>query len=131
MSVIEKAPAGARVLVLGASDKEERYANKAFKLLREHGFDVVPVHPRIQSIEGVAVYPTVGQAAAGGAVDTVTLYVNGDTVLENAAEIISLDPRRVIMNPGTENAAAAKLFADHGIQVLEACTLVLLKTGQF
>lgn len=133
MAVIEKAPEGARVLVLGASDKEERYANKAFKLLREHGFNVVPVHPRIQSIEGVAVYPTVGHAAAaaGGPVDTVTLYVNGDTVLENAAEIISLDPRRVIMNPGTENAAAAKLFTDHGIQVLEACTLVLLKTGQF
>ncbi len=139
MNRIEKAPEGARVLVLGASDKEERYANKAFKLLRENGFEVIPVHPRIKQIEGVAVHASVGDAAAAvvaaaagaSAVDTVTLYVNGDTVLENAAAIISLAPRRVIMNPGTENAAAAKMFADHGIEVLEACTLVMLKTGQF
>lgn len=139
MNRIEKAPEGARVLVLGASDKEERYANKAFKLLRENGFEVIPVHPRIKQIEGVAVHASVGDAAAAvvaaaagaSAVDTVSLYVNGDTVLENAAAIISLAPRRVIMNPGTENAAAAKMFADHGIEVLEACTLVMLKTGQF
>lgn len=131
MNTLQKTEAGKRVLVLGASDREERYAYKAFTLLKENGYCVVPVHPRLKTIEGVPVFPDLAAVAQEGSIDTITLYVNGDTVLENAAGIISLNPRRVIMNPGTENAAAARRFGEHGIEVLEACTLVLLKTGQF
>ena len=46
-------------------------------------------------------------------------------------DILAARPRRVIFNPGAENPGAASILQQHGISVEEACTLVLLSTGQF
>jgi hypothetical protein len=42
-----------------------------------------------------------------------------------------LQPKRVIFNPGTENPALMQQLAADGMEVEEACTLVMLHTGQF
>jgi hypothetical protein len=65
------------------------------------------------------------------AVDTVTLYLNPRAQQEYYDYILSLHPRRIIFNPGAENPELSKLAKDHGIQPVEACTLVMLSTGQF
>jgi predicted CoA-binding protein len=120
---------GSRVAILGASDKDDRYAKKAFDLLRAEGFEPVPVHPRLTEIEGIPVVPSLTDIP--GTIDTLTLYVNPSIVGENAQAIVALKPRRVIMNPGTESPEVRVMLEEKGIEVLEACTLVLLKTGQF
>jgi predicted CoA-binding protein len=127
----QKTARAVAVAILGASDKEERYAYRALKLLQENGYKVLPVHPRIKKIDGLPVFPRLADIPKDSPVDTLTLYVNGATVLESISDILNLRPRRVIMNPGTENASATRQLADQGIEVLEACTLVMLKTGQF
>lgn len=118
-----------RVVIIGASDNSERYSHQAQLLLRQHGHEVVPVHPKLAEIEGVPVVADV--SAISGPVDTVTLYVGPQISLTLKDKLIALKPRRVIFNPGTENAALEEALTNAGIACEEACTLVLLRTGQF
>ncbi|MCB1229574.1 MAG: CoA-binding protein [Verrucomicrobiae bacterium] len=118
-----------RVAILGASDHPDRYAHKAFRMLREHGHSPIPVNPKLDQIEGVPVVAELREIE--GSVDTLTLYVNPGISEPMAEEIVELKPGRVIFNPGTESATLAARLRAAGISYLEACTLVLLSTGQF
>lgn len=118
-----------RVVILGASDKPDRYAYRALVMLGEHGHIVVPVHPKLSEIDGIPV--VAGLEEIDGVVDTLTLYVNPAVGESLADEIIALDPGRVIFNPGTESPLLAERLDEAGIPHEEACTLVLLSTGQF
>lgn len=118
-----------RVAVLGASDDPERYANKALKLLQAGGHTVLPVTPRPIKLDGLVVYSALAQVPPP--IDTVTLYVNPRVLETVAEEIIAVRPTRVIFNPGTEHAGVAERLRAAGIATLEACTIVLLRTGQF
>jgi predicted CoA-binding protein len=117
------------VVVLGASPKPERYSNKAVIMLGEKGYNVIPVHPAVDKINGIKVKADLADITED--IHTVTLYVNGSMVEKMADEIAALKPKRVIFNPGTESAEAHEVFLEKGIDVLEACTLVLLRTNQF
>ncbi len=64
-------------------------------------------------------------------IDTVTLYINPQLQASHYTAIMDLKPKRVIFNPGTENLAFESLLNENGILTEEACTLVLLKTGQY
>jgi predicted CoA-binding protein len=117
------------VAVLGASTNPERYSNKAVKMLQEHGHRVIPINPTEASIEGV---PAVkGLEEITQPVDTLSVYVAAQHQAALADKILQLAPKRVIFNPGTENPALQAQLDGAGIPWEEACTLVLLRTGQF
>ena len=118
-----------RVVVVGASPNPERYANRAVRLLVQHGHQVVPIHPTASSIEGLRVVPRLEQL--NGHVDTVTLYVSAKISSAMEGPITALQPDRVIFNPGAENPALQASLKAKGIHTEEACTLVLLNTNQF
>jgi predicted CoA-binding protein len=115
--------------VIGASPIQDRDANKAMRLLADHNHRVIPVAPRYETIEGRKVYPSLAQISE--TIDTVTLYVGPARQAAVIREIIQTAPRRVIFNPGTENPEAYAPLKAAGIEVVEACTLVLLKTNQY
>lgn len=117
------------VAVLGASRKPERYSNKAVRLLLEHGHRVIPVHPAIEEIEHLPVVHALEHIV--DPVDTLTVYLSPAISTPLQADILRLKPRRVIFNPGTENPELKRALERDGIAVEEACTLVLLNTGQF
>ena len=118
-----------RVIVIGASAKPERYSNRAVRLLLEHGHEVMPVNPGISSIEDIPVISKLEDLS--GHVDTVTLYVSAEKSSALKDVLIHLHPDRVIFNPGAENPALMAALEANGIRTEEACTLVLLNTGQF
>lgn len=118
-----------RVLIVGASKKEDRYAYKAQKMLVEYGHSVVPVHPTESSILGEDVISTIGDAK--GEFDTATLYVRPQILRRELDQLIKLHPKRVIFNPGTEDAEIEAQLEDAGIKAVKACTLVLLRSGKF
>lgn len=118
-----------RVVVLGASPNPDRYSNKAVIMLREHDHEVVPVHPTADSIENIKTVARLDQVT--GKVDTLTLYVSPHTLTPMKDAIIALKPGRVIFNPGSENPTLIQDLRQAGLKVMEACTLVLLRTGQF
>jgi len=117
------------VVVLGASPNPERYSHQAVRLLAEHGHRVIPVHPSAAEIAGM---PAVASLSViKDQVDTLAMYVNPERSAALTEEILALAPRRIIFNPGTENPALAARCRERGMAVSEACTLVLLRTGQF
>lgn len=122
-------PTTQRVVVMGASHKPERYANQAIRLLREHGHEAIPVHPRLDVAEGLPVVHRLEDI--DGPVDTLTLYIGPERSSLVAEAIVRLRPGRVIFNPGTENADLETRLDAAGIPHEQACTLVLLRTGQF
>ncbi len=117
------------VAVLGASNKPERYSFQAVKRLAEKGHAVCPVHPALATIDGVPVFKELGDIPVP--LHTLTVYVGSERSTALAAAILAARPQRVIFNPGAENPALAQQLQAAGIQVENACTLVLLRTGQF
>jgi len=117
------------VVVLGASSKPERYSNQAVRLLIEHGHTVIPVHPSISKIEGLSVIASLAELSLP--VDTLTIYLSPARALPLQDDLLALKPKRVIFNPGTENPELKQALELQGIYTEEACTLVLLNTGQF
>jgi uncharacterized protein len=115
-------------LVIGASTNEERYSNRAIKMLVKHQHDVSAIGQKEGIVEGVGIDVTTPHFEK---IHTVTLYIN-PTLQENYYEyILSLNPKRIIFNPGTENPFFYKIATDKGIEAIEACTLVLLSTTQY
>lgn len=118
-----------RVAILGASDNPERYSFKAFEMLKEYGHTPVPVSPTLKNLAGLEVFPNLSNIK--DAVDSLTMYVNSKISSALETEILALNPKRVIFNPGSENSELQKKLTAKGIKVEQACTLVLLRTGQF
>lgn len=117
------------VAVLGASPDPERYSHKALRALAANGHSPLPVNPQYGEVDGTTCYPDL--ASCPEKIDTVTVYVKPKILAELVEDIIEARPRRVILNPGTECQGAAEVLRDAGIEVEEACTLVLLSSGQF
>ena len=117
------------VAILGASPKPDRYAYKAFEMLRRYGHQPVPVNPAFDEILGEKCYSTISEAPQP--IDTVTLYLGEARSNPLIDEIVEAKPKRIIMNPGAENPTLAAKAEDAGIEVVEGCTLVMLQTGQF
>jgi predicted CoA-binding protein len=117
------------VVVLGASPNEDRYANKAMKMLLEYGHRPIPVNPGFDEILGLRCYKSITDVP--GPVDTVTLYLGEARSEPLIADILAAKPRRIIFNPGAENEQLAEEARANGIEALEACTLVMLRTGQY
>ncbi len=117
------------VAVLGASNKPDRYSYKAVRLLRQKGHTPYPVHPALAEVDGLPVFPSL--SAITVPLDTITVYVSPQNQQAIAGQLLNSAARRVIFNPGTENPALAEQLRKRGKEVLEACTLVLLTTGQF
>lgn len=115
-------------LVIGASEKEERYSNMAVKLLRSYRHQVFAIGNKTGIINDVEI--VTGQPKLEN-IDTVTLYLSEKYQKEYYDYILSLKPQRIIFNPGTENDELEKLAEMNHINAIDACTLVLLKTGQY
>lgn len=117
-----------KTLVLGASTNKERYSYKAIHNLVDKSHQVVA----IGSKKGMAFDILIETDKIDfHAIDTVTIYLNPKAQEEYYDYILSLKPRRVIFNPGTENPAFFKLLEVNNIQYEVACTLVLLATNQY
>lgn len=117
-----------KVLVLGASENMDRYSNKAIRRLLAGGFEVVALGNREGKVDSVEIKK--GSVEFDN-IHTVTLYLNPQNQKPLYDYILSLKPKRVIFNPGTENPELKLLLDKHQIQSEEACTLVMLGMGIF
>jgi hypothetical protein len=118
-----------RVVVLGASRRPESYSNRAVRRLLEQGFEVIPVHPLYEEVEGIPALRSLGEVR--GPVDTLTVYVGPRNLEPLIEDIVKLRPGRVVLNPGTESQALEARLRAAGISYVEDCTLVMLAGGGF
>jgi predicted CoA-binding protein len=117
-----------KTLVLGASANPAHYSFLAIKRLREHHHPVIAIGKKNALVSDI---PVQTETSPIPDLDTVTLYLNTENQKNYFDYILSQHPRRVIFNPGAENPEFEKILHDKGIETLEACTLVLLGTGQY
>lgn len=116
-----------KTLVIGASENPTRYSNMAIRALRSNNFEVIALAKRKGMVEDVAITTDFPDEV----VHTVTLFIGPNRQPEYYFDIIKLKPKRVIFNPGTENPKFCETLQKSGIEAIEACTLVLLRTNQF
>jgi len=118
------------VAVVGASKDPSRYSYKALEMLVNHGHKPIPVNPHEEHIQGLRVVHGL-RDLIGQKIDTVTIYVNPSISSLLETDLITLRPRRVIFNPGAENQKLSEVLLKNGVKTENACTLVLLQTGQY
>jgi uncharacterized protein len=124
-----------KTVIIGATTNPARYAYLAARMLTDYNHDIVPVgikegavfgkeildifeKPPIKDVHTVTLY-------------TVTLYIGPQKQPAYYSYILGLKPKRIIFNPGTENEEFEQLAEDQGVEALEGCTLVMLRSGQF
>jgi hypothetical protein len=117
-----------KTLVLGASEDPERYANKAIRFLQQKGHEIVALGRKKGTAYGISIET---ETIAIADLHTVTLYLNPLHQQSYYQYILFLKPQRVIFNPGTENEEFQQQLDSAGIPYMEACTLVLLNSGQY
>ena len=117
-------------LVVGATDNPERYAYRAVELLKAKAILVVPIGIKKGVVFGEEILDLRLKPALEE-IHTITLYLGPSNQSEWMEYLIGLVPKRIIFNPGTENPLFFQKAEEAGIEALEACTLVMLTTGQF
>ncbi|WP_215223647.1 CoA-binding protein [Echinicola shivajiensis] len=119
-----------KTVIIGATDKPGRYAYLAARMLKEYGQPIVPMSIHGVEVNGEKIIDLNGKPKIEE-VDTVTMYINPSHQGEWADYIISLAPKRVIFNPGSENQGFKQRLNAAGIETVEGCTLVMLRSNQF
>lgn len=117
-----------QTVVIGASPNPERYSYKAVRSLQNHGHTVYGLGIHEGVINGLTI--SMDQPIIEN-VDTVTLYVSPKNQYPWVDYVLSLNPKRIIFNPGTENPDFISEARAKGIECLEACTLVMLSIGTY
>lgn len=127
---MQKTMASARIVILGFSNNPERYSFKAGQRLVAAGYsDVLGVNPTKPAVAGIKSVAALADVPAP--IDTITVYV-GPKIMESMIDqVLAAKPKCIILNPGAENPSLAEKARAAGIEVEEACTLVLLASGQF
>ena len=119
-----------KTVLIGATTNPARYAYLAAQMLTEYKHELVPVGIKTGEVFEEEILD-IRQKPAIPNVDTVTLYIGPHRQPEWYDYIIGLKPKRIIFNPGTENPEFEKLAEEKGIEVVEGCTMVMLRSRQF
>ena len=123
-------PLDKKTVIIGATTNTSRYAFMAAQKLSVSGYSIVPLGIREGEIFGEPIL-NIRESPKLKDVHTVTMYMSPIKQREYHDYILSLSPKRIIFNPGAENLELAKLASIKNIEVLEACTLVLLSTNSY
>lgn len=119
-----------KTVIIGSVPKPSRYAYKAANMLEENGFDFLPLGIQEGEVLGQKILQ-INEKPQIEDVETLTLYINPKRQKDWYDYMISLQPKRIIFNPGTENQEFKMLAQKEGVECVEACTLVMLSTGVY
>jgi predicted CoA-binding protein len=119
-----------KTVIIGSSTNRERYAYLAAQRLLSHNHEIVPIVIKSGQVFGVEIQ-NINERPKVDDVDTVTMYIGAVNQPAWEDYILSLDPKRIIFNPGTENPLFAKKAEEKGIETINACTLVMLGVGNY
>ena len=119
-----------KTVIIGATTNQGRYAYLAARMLTEYKHEIVPVGIKDGAVFGKDILD-IFQKPPIDNVHTVTMYIGPQRQPEHIDYILGLKPKRIIFNPGTENEEFIRRAEENGIEALEACTLVMLRSYQY
>ena len=117
-----------KTLIIGASTNPERYSYKAAEKLLNYGHPIEMIGRRKEVLFDKPIHI---EKIKIDKLHTVTLYLSAKFQVEYYDYILSLKPKRVIFNPGTENPEFQEILTKNNIDFEDACTLVLLSTNSY
>lgn len=121
---------GKKTAIVGATTNKARYAYLAAQMLTEYDHEIVPLGIREGVVFGKTILDIRNKPKIDN-IDTITVYISPAHQPEWYDYLLSLKPKRIIFNPGAENPEFEQLAEEKGIDAIEACTLVLLRSKQF
>lgn len=119
-----------KTAIIGATTNTGRYAYIAAQMLTDHGHEIVPVGIKKGEVFGKKIVD-LRQKPHIDDIHTITLYIGPQNQPEWYNYLLSLKPKRIIFNPGTENPEFEAKAQKEGIETIEACTLVMLRVGNY
>ena len=93
------------VAVIGLSNKPGRESRDVALYLKERGYDILPVNPKLTEWEGLKCYKSITEVPEG--VDIVDIFRRADAIDELVDDIVSRKPKCVWFQLGIVNNAAA------------------------
>lgn len=119
-----------KTLIVGATANSSRYAFMAARMLTDYGHEIVPIGIKKETVLGKEIL-NLREKPPVQDVDTITLYIGPQNQPEWYEYLLTLKPKRIIFNPGTENETFQKMAEDQHVEVVEGCTLVMLRSNQY
>lgn len=119
-----------KTVIVGATTNPGRYAYLAAEMLTDYKHEIVPIGIKQGEVFGTQIL-NIREKPVIMEVDTITLYIGQQHQPEWYDYLLGLHPKRIIFNPGTENATFERMAEEKGIEAIEACTLVMLRSNQY
>ncbi|MEX2591527.1 MAG: CoA-binding protein [Anditalea sp.] len=119
-----------KTVIIGSSPNPGRYAQIAVRMLKEYGHPIVPMGIKVGEVHGETIL-NIKEKPAIKEVDTITLYLSPKNQKEWYDYLLSLSPKRIIFNPGTENQELMEMAKERDIKSVIGCTLVMLRSSQY
>lgn len=110
------------VAILGASTNRDKYGNKSVRAHLQSGYEVFPVNPRAEQIEGVKCYPSIADVPEP--LDRVSFYLPPALGLQVIDDVAKKNPKEVWLNPGAESEALIRRAEELGLNVVVACSII-------
>ena len=121
--LIKEFMAQKRFAVVGATDNPKKYGSQIFKNLKNRGYEVYPVNPRLKELEGVECYP--GLADIPVTVDVVDFVVPPEVTERILKDCKRLGLERIWLQPGSESEAAIAYCHENKLKVVhDVCVMV-------
>ncbi len=113
--------------VVGASTSREKFGNKVLRCYQQHGYDVIPVHPTEEAIEGLPCCASIADLPEKVASLSVVTpaKITEKVVLEAVAKGI----KNIWMQPGAESRKAVDYCRAQGVNVIADGSCLLVKLG--
>lgn len=113
--------------VAGASTKRHKYGNKVLRCYLEHNYDVIPVNPGADEVEGIACAGSIADLPPD--VEALSIITAPAVTLEVVKQAIEKGIKHIWMQPGAEEPAAVELCRDHGLNIIADGSCLLIELG--
>jgi uncharacterized protein len=114
------------IAILGASAERSKFGNKAVRAFVARGYDVYPVNPKADEIEGLTAYPSLAAIPEGVELDRISVYLPPAVGMKVLPEIAARGCGELWLNPGSESEELVAAAEKQGLNVIQACSIVAI-----
>ena len=110
------------VAIIGASADKSKFSNKAIHAHLRAGYDVYPVNPKEETIEGLKCYKSVVDIPV--ALDRVSLYLPPTVGAKVLDDIAKKGCKELWVNPGADSPELIQKAESLGLNAIVACSFI-------